>query len=237
VDDLLQLYCIEDKRAANIVVDSSNYLFNNGGKDLILLLDGFDEFSEDLQKNSLIANILKCEVLPLCGLVLSSHPHASEDFHKTATVVVDILGFAEEDRRHCIEQAFQGKPHKIKELFQYLDNHLHINSLCFVPFNMVVLLFLYEQGVPLPKNSTDMYNYFICLTICRHLSKCGHTLTNTITDLTNLPEPCNRIVDQFSMLSLKVLDQNKLIFILDEIKAVCPDIEDIPGAINGFGLL
>ena len=39
------------------------------------------------------------------------------------------------------------------------------------------------------------------------------------------------------MLSLKVLDQNKLIFILDEIKAVCPDIEDIPGAINGFGLL
>jgi len=85
---------------------------------------------------------------------------------------------------------------------------------------------------------SQIQSHFICLTICRHLSKCGHTITNTITNLTNLPEPCNRIVDQFSTLSLKAFDQNKLVFTLDEIKVVCPDIaEDIPGAINGFGLL
>ena len=30
---------------------------------------------------------------------------------------------------------------------------------------------------------------------------------------------------------------NKLIFTLDEIKAACPDITDIAGAIEGFGLL
>ena len=237
IDDLLQLYCKGDKRASEIVSASSDQLFDNGGKDLTLLLDGFDELPEDLQKNSLIADILKRQVLPQCGLVLSSRPHASKIFHNKATLTVEILGFTEEDRRHCIEQAFQGEPQKVKELSQYLDDHSHISSLCFVPFNMVALLFLHEQGISLPRNSTDMYNHFICLTICRYLAKFGYPLTNTITDLNDLPEPCNKIIEQLSILSLQSLNNSKLIFTLNEIKAVCPDIEDIPGAINGFGLL
>ena len=237
IDDLLHLYCKGDKRASDIVSACSDKLLDNGGKDVTLVLDGFDELPEELQKNSLIADILKREVLPQCGLVSSSRPHASKKFHGDATLIVEILGFTEENRRHCIEQAFQGKPQKIKELSKYLDDHLTINSLCFVPFNMIVLLFLYEQGRSLPKNSSDMYNHFICLTICRYLSKSGYHLTNTITDLTNLPELCNKIVKQLSTLSLQAIDKNKLIFTLDEIKAVCPDFEDTPGAINGFGLL
>ena len=71
-----------------------------------------------------------------------------------------------------------------------------------------------------------MYNHFICLTICRYLAKSGYPLTNTITDLTNLPEPCNNIIEQLSTLSLHALKKHNLVFTLDEIKAVCPDIYD-----------
>ena len=87
IDDLLQLYCKGDKRASEIVSASSDQLFDNGGKDLILLLDGFDELPEYLQKNSLIADILKRQVLPQCSLVLSSRPHASKDFQNKATII------------------------------------------------------------------------------------------------------------------------------------------------------
>ena len=38
-------------------------------------------------------------------------------------------------------------------------------------------------------------------------------------------------------MSLEALDNNQLIFTLDEITAACPNIAAIPGAINGFGLL
>ena len=165
-------------------------------------MDGFDELPDGLQKHSLIFDILEGKVFPQCGVVLSSRPHASKVFHNSAILIVEILGFTEEDRKHCIEQAFKEKPHKATELSHYLDNHSRINSLCFVPFNMVVLLYLYQQGYALPKNSTDMYNHFICLTICRHLAKSGHPLTNTITDINNLPEPCNTIIQQLSKLSL-----------------------------------
>ena len=237
LDDLLHLYYKGDRRASQIVSASCDQLLDNGGKELTLLLDGFDELPECLQNSSLIADIIKRRVLPQCGLVLSSRPHSSKRFHNKATLIVEILGFTEEERKKCIEQAFQGTPEKIRMLSQYLDDHVNINSLCFIPFNMVVLLFLYEQGILLPKNSTDMYNYFICLTICRYLAKSGYPLTNTITDLTNLPEPCNKVIKQLSTLSLQALKKFSLVFTLDEIKAVCPDIEDIPGAINGFGLL
>ena len=101
---------------------------------------------------------------------------------------------------------------------------------------MVILLYLYKQGIVLPNSPTDLYHHFILSTICRYLSKFGN-LTNEITDLTSLPEPYNRIIKQLSKLSLEALNNNKLIFTLQEITASCPDIAAIPGAINGFGLL
>ena len=235
INDLLQLFCKGDKNATQIVNACVQYLFDNGGKTLTLLLDGYDEYPRDLQESSLIADILKRQVLPLCGLVVSSRPHASQHLHKQAAIRVDILGFTETERELYIKQALPDQPHKVEELTRYLHQQPSVDSICFNPFNMVVLLYLYKLGI-LPNNSTELYHHFICSTICRHLSKFG-ILTNETTNLTNLPEPYNRIIQQLSKLSLEALNNNKLIFTLDEITAACPDVASIPGAINGFGLL
>ena len=237
VDDLLRLFCKGDKNALPIVSACAQYLFGNSGKTLTLLLDGYDEYPRDLQEASLIADILKRHVLPLCGLVVSSRPHVSQHFHKQATIRVDILGFTETEREHYIKQALPNQPQEIKELTQYLYQRPSVDSLCFIPFNMVILLYLYKQGIPLPNNTTELYHYFILSTINRHLSKLGNSLPDNITNLTDLPEPYNTIIQQLSKLSLEALNNNKLIFTLDEITTACPDIAATPGAINGFGLL
>ena len=237
VDDLLQLFCRGDKNAPYIVSACAQYLFANGGKNLTILFDGYDEYPENLQKSSLITDILKHVVLPHCGLVVSSRPHASADLRKQATIRVDILGFTETERKHYIEQALADQPHKVKELTHYLYQQPSVNSICFIPFNMVILLYLYKLENSLPKNSIELYRRFICSTIGRHLSKIGEPLTDNITDLTDLPEPYNRVIWQLSKLSLEALKNNKLIFTLREITVACPDIATIPGAINGFGLL
>ena len=237
VDDLLQLFCKGDKNATQIVNACAQHLFGNGGKTVTLLLDGYDEYPEHLQKSSLIADIIKRQVLPLCGLVVSSRPHASQHLRKLAMIRVDILGFTETEREHYIKQALSDQPHKVEELTQYLHQHPSVDSICFSPFNMVILLYLYKLGIPLPDNSTELYYHFICSTICRHLSKFGKSLTHPITVLTDLPDPYNKIIQQLSKLSLEALNNNKLIFTLDDVTAACPDIAAIPGAINGFGLL
>ena len=238
IQDLLQLFCKGDKKAEHIASESSYYLFNNSGKDMVFLLDGYDEFPTSLQENSLIGNILNREILPDCGLIVSSRPHASVNLREEASIRVEILGFTEEEREHYIHQALKREPHSIRNLTNYLEEHWTISSLCFVPFNMVVLIFIYKQGV-LPKNSIELYNLFICLTVCRHFAKSEHNklLNNTITDIQNLPEPYNRIIKQLSELSLETLNDNKLIFTESDIEKTCPDILTNPKAINGFGLL
>ena len=237
VDDLLRLFYKRDKNTTEIVNNCGEYLSITGGKSLTLLLDGYDEYPEHLQKNSLITDIIKRQVLPECGLVISSRPHASQHLRKHATIRVDILGFTESERDHYITQSLRGQPDKVRELKDYLFQHSSIDSICYIPFNMVILLYLYKQGISFPKSSSQLYHHFVCLTICRHLSKLGITFTHDITGLTCLPDPYNRIIMQLSKLSLMALNSRKLIFTLNEITEVCPDIAAIPGAINGFGLL
>ena len=156
VSDLLQHFCEGSRRAKEIAAACQDYLSDNKGKDLVFLLDGFDEFPFELQKTGFIAKILKRKLLPNCALVVSSRPHATEHLREKATVRVDILGFTEIERNLFIQQALKEQPQSIKELTQYLEDHFTISSLCVVPFNMVVLLFLYKQGVPLPNNSTEL---------------------------------------------------------------------------------
>ena len=148
------------------------------------------------------------------------------------------MGFTETEREHYIKHALQNQPHKIEELTQYLHQHVHIDNICFNPFNMVILLYLYKQGISLPKNSTELYHHFICSTICRHLSKLDHPLTQNITDLNDLPESYNTIIQHLSKLSLEAIINNKLLPVMRlQQVANCPDIAATPGAINGFDLL
>ena len=121
IDDLVHLFYKGDINAKVIVSACGEYLSRNDGERLVLLLDGYDEYPGNLQKSSLIADILKRKVLPLCGLVVSSRPHASEYLRQQATIRVDILGFTETEREHYIKQALPDQPHKVKELMQYLQ--------------------------------------------------------------------------------------------------------------------
>ena len=237
LEELLQLFCKGDKNATEIASACSSYLFKDGGKNLTFLFDGFDEFPEHLQQGSLVMDIINREVLPLCGLVVSSRPHASGNLHTQAALKVDILGFTEKERNSFVNEALQGQPMKIKELNHYLEHHWTISSLCFVPLNLSVLLYLYKQGIPLPKNSTELYNHFICHTIYQNLIKSGHPIEKPVTKLTEFSGPIYKIIKQLSKFSLEALNYDQLVFTLDEIKSACPDIKIFSGAINGFGLL
>jgi len=85
VADLFQLVCKRETKAREVATACSEYLFNNNGKDVVFLFDGYDEFPDNLKKDSLVADILKHKVLPHCGLVVSSRPHASVRLRQQAT--------------------------------------------------------------------------------------------------------------------------------------------------------
>ena len=235
LDSLQSLVCHfyhYDKQAEQAI----SCVAQDGGKSVTILLDGYDELPPNLRQNSFIVDLLQHKVLPACSIVISSRPHASTHLHDNICCQVEILGFSEQDQQHFIEHSLKNQPHKISELKQYLKHHSTISNLCFIPFNMTILLFLYKdkEETPLPTNSTGLYNLFICLTICRHLAKSGITLDEEITHLNSLPQPYSKIINQLSKFAFKALGNNQLVFTFSEIKEECPDIDR---AINGFGLL
>lgn len=211
-------------------------ILKDNGHFLTILLDGFDELPVNLQQNGFIADIIQRKVLPACAIVLSSRPHASSKLHCDISCRIEILGFSEDDQIDFIQQSLDNQPDKILPLNEYLKNHPVITSLCFIPFNMTILLFLYKQEMILPNSSTDLYSLFICLTICRHLRKSGITLEKEFTNLNHFPQPYSNIIHQLSQLAFEGLEMNQLVFTMDEMKKRCPDISTIAG-VNGFGLL
>ena len=232
LDDLVHRFYHYNKQASLV----TSCVAQDGGKSVTILFDGYDELPVHLQQNSFIADLLQHKVLPACSIVVSSRPHASTRLRDNIGRQVEILGFSEQDQQHFIEHSLKDQPHKISELKQYLKHHSAISNLCFIPFNMTILLFLYKdkEERPLPTNSTGLYNLFICLTICRHLAKSGITLDEDIKDLNGFPQLYQTIINQLSTFAFKALGNNQLVFTLAEIKKECPDIDE---AINGFGLL
>ena len=211
------------------------HLKQDKGRSLTILLDGYDEFPQDLRKDSFIANLLKRKVLPYCTVVVSSRPHALTDLRERFFCRVEILGFSVEDQLHFVEHSLDDVK-KQQELKKFLRDHPTISSLCYIPFNMTVLLLLFKNFKTLPTSSTELYSWFICLTIHRYLTKCDDTPDEEIDSLDKLPVPYSEIIKQLSKLAFKYLGESKLVFSLDEIKEECPDL-DIKEYVNGCGLL
>ena len=235
VEALLQLFC---NRSTHVASACSNYFIQNNGKNLLFLFDGFDEYPDELQKHGLIADLLGRRLLAESGLVVSSRSHVTVYLRQRATVRVDILGFTETEQRHFIKKALHNKQVCSSKLTEYLKNHFTISNLCMVPFNMAILLFLYEGEISLPDNPAELYSHFICLTVCQHIIRYHHhCLDNTITDLMSIPSPFDKKFLNLSKLAFKALNIQKLVFTFDEIKSLCPDITDGPVDINGLGLL
>ena len=217
----------------------TKYLLRTEGKDLAIVFDGYDEISEEDRKNSIIARIIYRRIFGKCCLVITSRPTASSNLHSIVDCRVEIVGFTEEDRLDYIQTALQGNDDKIKALTLYLQyNHPTINALCYIPLNMTILLCLAQDGIDkLPKTQTDMYIKFIEMTILRFIQKSDIEVSKVITSIADLPHPHDKVFRELTRLAYNALKIDKIVFRLNEIKEVCPNLATISTNWNGLGLL
>ena len=209
---------------------------NTKGQQLCIVMDGFDEYPSLLQRNSFIIDIINGVILPEAIVVITSRPTATVSLHDRVDRRIDILGLPKEEREKYISQTFSNSSDKKDALDKYLKQQPVINGLCFVPLHLAILLYLFQQG-SLPETLTEMNESFILHTIYRHLERYGQTTSGAVDKLAKVPKPILDIVYNLSELAFKGLQENNLVFTFDEIKEVCPYVDETVGAINGFGLL
>ena len=208
------------------------------GSDIILVIDGYDECPHDSKLKSFIDKLVQRIFLPMSMVVITSRPTASLSLRQLVDQRIEILGLARKERDQYISESLKGSPKMKIKLQEYLKRQPIIKSLIYVPLHLAVLLYLFKQD-NLPETLTELNEYFIIHTIYRHLTKQGLEQLSCIkvTKLINFPRHILDVIYQLSKLAFKGLQDSQLVFTYDEVKEVCPEVDDTPGAINGLGLL
>ena len=230
INELIQYFdCLDENEIPAVV----KRLRQSNGEGVIFLIDGLDEYPGALQ-NAFLIRLINRKILSKCVFVITSRRCASVSLQNKVERRIEILGFGKEERDEYISKSLDSLAEK-RELELYFKQHPMLDSLVYTPFHLSVLLFLFQQR-SLPKTLTEMNELFILHTVYRHMEK--HDLPSScIVKLDNLPKFAYDILYKLSNIAFKGLLENQLVFTFDEIKLMCPEIDIVPGALNGFGLL
>ena len=225
-------------KSSDMTASLVKYLLQAKGKNLAIVVDGYDEISEEDRRNSIIADIIHRKIFAKSCLVITSRPTASSNLHNIVDCRIEIVGFTEEDRLDYIQTALQGNDDKVKALTLYLQSNPTINALCYIPLNMTILLCLVEDGIHrLPKTQTDMYRKFTEMTILHFIQKTDIKVSTVTANMAKLPFPHNKVFEELTQLAYKALKIDKIVFTLSEIEEACPNLTMASSNWNGLGLL
>ena len=233
-EELLQLYTTTNEEAIKI----NNYLKKTKGQNVAFVFDGFDEFPH-LQEGLIVKDIIGNDYRrKFCKsiVVVTSRPTCTLRLHRIVDRRIEILGFAPEERDKLISRTFSKFPDRRVEIEKYLKEHPLINSLCYIPLNLAIVLYLFHQS-NLPETLTEMNEFFVFHTVYRHTEKTGLSLPDSIKCLNEMPESIIQSLRKLSKLAFEGLQNDQLVFTYKDLKNVCPEVHEVPEAANGYSLL
>ena len=128
----------------------SKYLVKSDGESLLLILDGFDEFTKDVPfKSTLLYSLLQRRILTRSAVIVTSRPGAWNELRNehAQELKIDtnyqVLGFSPSDRDSYFKTRIstEAKLNDTKELF---FRHDEINQLSLVPVNASLFTSLFN---------------------------------------------------------------------------------------------
>jgi len=82
---------------------------------------------------------------------------------------VEVVGFGKEQIREFVEKSY---PNDAEEFLQQLKEYPHLESLSYVPMNLVMIVDIFEcSDKKLPSTITQLYQLFIVITLQRQVRK------------------------------------------------------------------
>ena len=176
-------------------------LLKTGGKGILLILDGYDEISEDMMKSSFMKKLLSPSscCLDECDLIVTTRPFACPKVlagMEHNCVHVEILGFTEEKIHSFIDNYFQrtGGLEMAERLKKKLQILPLVKGMCRLPIVLKIICkvqeYLEDKG--LPHTMGGIYSLYIK----RQLLHDSH-LKIKLTSILEIPED---IFPEFSSL-------------------------------------
>ena len=205
----------------------AGYVCKTMGANVMLIFDGFDELSLSQRKEgSLIFDIMCGEKLLHCSVIVTSRPYASEAIQRLQCLSrhVEVLGFTEHQIEQCITNSIPDDE-KAQALIQQLRERQDLISLCYVPLNCAIMVFVYRhQSYTLPDTITQLYEAFLINTLKRHVDKYNEGRGKRVRSLDRLPENELLCLQSLSKLAFQGLENDQTTFYIEELEAVLSGI-------------
>ncbi|XP_065901203.1 protein NLRC5-like [Dysidea avara] len=207
------------------VTQLHSYLEDNHGADVILIIDGFDELSNELRRESFLVKLVHKKVVPKARIVVTSRPTASVCLHDVVDRRIEILGFDQTSRMEYAKEALQDSPSKLEKLQKHFQQYPNIDAICYIPLIMSIIVFLCMcQPEDLPSTTSTMYHSFVLHTICHYLKRTGKIAEDEhINKMEHLPQPVQQVLKQLQKVAFDGLVEDKIVFTMDDLPDMCRD--------------
>ena len=212
---------------------------DNSGKGVVFALDGLDEYSPDLKSN-LLHSLIKREYLTNSVVIVASRPAASQKFRKYATKHVEVLGFLENQIREYVVNYYTNCKDKAVSLLRYLDKHLNVKHMCYLPLHTAMVAFLYDvEGANLPQTETEIYRHFTLWTLTRSIRRKNEDADEPfmLSNFSELIEVDKNEFHQILKIAYSATIHSKQVFTRKEIEKELHNISNSGNAEASMGLI
>ena len=200
-----------DAAAAEFSKKCADALINRSNDDMAIILDGYDEYF-DASGNLFLTHIINRKVFPQCRLIITSRPIATYKLHHLGDIKVEIMGFTDDCKKLYVKQELRNSPNRIRKLLSFLDSNKTINSICYIPMVMTILVCIFKETEELPSDLTELYEKFIVIIIFRYLEKLTDFQAPKVLSLNGLPELVKNYIMKLSKFAFETLRNDKIVF-------------------------
>ena len=144
-----------------ISVDSLyDYIINNQDE-VLLILDGYDEYSF-AEEHSPILEIWKGEQLRDCHVIVTTRQLKCDELRGPSHVQLEIQGFKSWERKETFARKFMAGEEDLNEFMLYLEEK-DLVDMAEIPLLLLMLCILWKEKhhVGLPKSRADIFTQFI----------------------------------------------------------------------------
>ena len=213
------------------------------GKNILLLLEGWDELPEDKQLNkSFFVNIIVRKILKKGDVLITSRPSSIGSIQKQfITRNIAILGFSEDQIEQYVDQCFVDSSHGPKDTLKckfmaQLDSNPLLKSLAYVPVNLSILLYVFKQyESQLPSTLTELYQHYVLLKLSLYHQRESDENVR-FTKLDCLPDYISEGLNKLCELAYGGIKNQKLYFTQEDIQQLYQP-KPVPLDYDGMALL
>ena len=232
VEDLIPA---ESRDQAKMVMDEFR---SCRGRDLLIVLDGWDELPSDLHTKSIFQKLIAFPHtlnLHFSAVIVTSRPIASSDLYRTISSRVEILGFTPSEVKEYFTEALGGESQAVQKLQDQLKESPMVEASCYLPLNAAIVSHLFlAQNYSLP---TTLHGVFTMLVLCclkRHVVKQEQEREKHITSLDNLPSDIELLFKDVYTLAYHGVMDNRATFPVEYMESRgLPKISETLGLIQG----